>query len=155
MEAKLFFSRLATLGPTIQTSAAERFRSKAKCSFQATGCGAFGPAVAGVRDSVRRLPDVARGSAEDSRDEPRATSSGCRGRSDDIPDLFRACVGDSRRVAGGALQSAADGLLWTVGRTLKSALAVDTAAVLGTSTPQRISRDESLRNNRMASDVQI
>jgi hypothetical protein len=30
-----------------------------------------------------------------------------------------------------ALRSAADGLLWTVGRTLKSALAVDTAAVLG------------------------
>jgi len=30
-----------------------------------------------------------------------------------------------------ALRSAADGLLWTVGRTQKSALAVDTAAVLG------------------------
>jgi len=30
-----------------------------------------------------------------------------------------------------ALRLAADGLLWTVGRTLKSALAVDTAAVLG------------------------
>jgi len=30
-----------------------------------------------------------------------------------------------------ALRSAADGLLWTVRRTLKSALAVDTAAVLG------------------------
>jgi hypothetical protein len=30
-----------------------------------------------------------------------------------------------------AFRSAADGLLWTVGRTLKSALAVDTAAVLG------------------------
>jgi hypothetical protein len=30
-----------------------------------------------------------------------------------------------------ALRSAADGLLWTVERTLKSALAVDTAAVLG------------------------
>ena len=80
----VFLSRLATLGPTIQTSAAERFRSKAKlffCSFQAAGCGAFGPAIAGVRDSVRPLPDVARGSAEDSRDEPRATSSDCRGRS--------------------------------------------------------------------------
>src|SRR5437879_3853092 len=33
VEAKLFFSRLATLGPTIQTSAAERFRSKAKLFF--------------------------------------------------------------------------------------------------------------------------
>jgi hypothetical protein len=30
-----------------------------------------------------------------------------------------------------AFRSAADGLLWTVERTLKSALAVDTAAVLG------------------------
>jgi len=30
-----------------------------------------------------------------------------------------------------ALRSAADGLLWTVGRTQKSTLAVDTAAVLG------------------------
>jgi len=30
-----------------------------------------------------------------------------------------------------ALRSAADGLLWTVGRTQKTTLAVDTAAVLG------------------------
>jgi hypothetical protein len=30
-----------------------------------------------------------------------------------------------------ALRSAADGLLWTVGRTQKTTLAVETAAVLG------------------------
>jgi hypothetical protein len=101
MEAKLFSSRLAILGPSIQTSAAERFRLKAKLFFSSRpGCGAFGPAVAGVRDSVRRLPDVPRGSAEDSRDELRATSSGCRGRSGDIPDLLRASVGDSQRGDG-------------------------------------------------------
>jgi hypothetical protein len=73
---------------------------KLSCSFQAAGCGAFGPAVAAVRDFVRWLPDVALDSVGDSRDEPRAISSGCRGRSDDIPDLLRAYVGDSRRVAG-------------------------------------------------------
>jgi hypothetical protein len=54
-----------------------------------------------------------------------------------------------------ALRSAADGLLWTVERAKKSTLAVETAAVLGHDDSSEISQDESLRNNQMASDVQI
>jgi hypothetical protein len=54
-----------------------------------------------------------------------------------------------------ALRSAADGLLWTVGRAKKSTLAVETAAVLGHDDSSKISQDESLRNNQTASDVQI
>jgi excisionase family DNA binding protein len=127
---------------------------KLSCSFQAAGSGAFGPAVAGVRDSVRRLPDVARGSAEDSRDEPRATSSGCRGRSDDIPDLLRAFVGDSRRVAGvgtpvGYRRLAVDGRENEENYTCSR----DSSR----SGSRRLLRDpdESLRNNQTASNVQI
>jgi len=127
---------------------------KLSCSFQAAGSGAFGPAVAGVRDSVRRLPDVPRGSAEDSRDEPRATSSGCRGRSDDIPDLLRAFVGDSRRVAGvgtpvGYRRLAVDGRENEENYTCSR----DSSR----SGSRRLLRDpdESLRNNQTASNVQI
>jgi hypothetical protein len=47
-----------------------------------------------------------------------------------------------------ALWSAADCLLWTVGRAKKSTLAVETAAVLGHDDSSKISHDESLRNNQ-------
>jgi hypothetical protein len=47
-----------------------------------------------------------------------------------------------------ALWSAADGLLWTVGRAKKSTPAVETAAVLGHDDSSKISQDESLRNNQ-------
>ena len=49
--------------------------------------------------------------------------------------IFRICFELPSVIVGAspalALWSAADGLLWTVVRTLKSALAVDTAAFLG------------------------
>jgi hypothetical protein len=53
------------------------------------------------------------------------------------------------------LRSAADGLLWTAGRTKKTTLAVETAAVLGHDDSSEILQDESLRNNQMTSNVQI
>jgi hypothetical protein len=85
---------------------------EAKCAFQSAGCGAFGPAVAGVGDSVRPLPDVPRGNGEDSRDELRATSSGCR--VGDLP-ILRICFELPSVIVGAspalALWSAADGLL--------------------------------------------
>ena len=99
MKTRDLTAKIITKMPKFDCNWSSRAKLGLSCSFQAAGCGAFGPAVAGVRDSVRPLPDVARGSAEDSRDELRAISSGCRGRSDDIPDLLRASVGDSRRVA--------------------------------------------------------
>jgi hypothetical protein len=49
--------------------------------------------------------------------------------------IFRICFGLLSVIVGAApalaLRSAADGLLWTVGRTKKTTLAVKTAAVLG------------------------
>jgi hypothetical protein len=44
------------------------------------------------------------------------------------PKLLPVIIGSAPALA---LRSAADGLLWTVGRTQKSTLAVETAAVLG------------------------
>ena len=49
--------------------------------------------------------------------------------------IFRICFELTSAIVGAApalaLRSAADGLLWTVGRIQKTTLAVDTAAVLG------------------------
>jgi hypothetical protein len=73
--------------------------------------------------------------------------------------IFRICFELPSVIVGAspalALRSAADDLLWTEGRTKKSTLAVETAAVLGHDDSSEISQDESLRNNQTASDVQI
>jgi hypothetical protein len=67
-------------------------------------------------------------------------------------ELFSVIVGTPPALT---LRSAADGLLWTIGRTKKITLAVETAAVLAHDDSSEISQDESLRNNQMASNVQI
>jgi hypothetical protein len=73
--------------------------------------------------------------------------------------IFRICFELPSVIVGAspalALRSAADDLLWTEGRTKKSTLTVETAAVLGHDDSSEISQDESLRNNQTASDVQI
>jgi hypothetical protein len=69
----------------------------------------------------------------------------------DLP-ILRICFELPSVIVGAApalaLWSAADGLLWTVGRAKKSTLAVETAAVLGHDDSSKISQDESLRNNQ-------
>jgi len=67
-------------------------------------------------------------------------------------ELFSVIVGTPPALT---LWSAADGLLWTIKRTKKTTLAVETAAVLAHDDSSEILQDESLRNNQMASNVQI
>ncbi len=67
-------------------------------------------------------------------------------------ELFSVTVGTSPALT---LRSAADGLLWTIGRTKKTTLAVETAAVLGHDDSSETLQDESLRDNQMTSGVQI
>src|SRR5947208_2887269 len=67
-------------------------------------------------------------------------------------ELFSVIVGTPPALT---LWSATDGLLWTIKRTKKTTLAVETAAVLAHDDSSEILQDESLRNNQMASNVQI